>query len=761
VSRKPLRLWLSIAAAISFGVGGIAVWRESGAGDAPASGHPAAGGRVAALPGGPPEPGEEFIQAAEKLFRTPGGLMDRTRSGFLRRLLAQPGTGGQNPIGIRYELVKELLREDKTDAAIAEIESLFHTLASRPELFTAEPRLHLTRALAYLRKAEIENCVRRHNGDCCIFPLAEGGVHAVKSPAAQAAQSYLDYLRVRPDDLAARWLLNLSHMAIGTYPESVPPEFLIPIAAPNSASDFPRFANVARECGITRRNHAGGSVAEDFDGDGLLDIVLSSCNPEAPLVYYRNTGTGIFEDRTVAAGLLEQLGGLNLVATDPDDDGDIDLFVLRGGWLGREGEIRNSLLLNDGRGNFTDVTYATGLALPKRPTQVGVWFDYDNDGDLDVFVGNESRHELAKAPGEPPGSGEYPCQLFRNEGNGTFTDVAEAAGVRNDRMCKGATAGDYDGDGWSDLYVSNLGRNRLYRNNGDGTFTDVAERLGVQEPTDRSFATWFFDYDDDGNLDLFVCAYDVRTEDLPAWILGRQFASAPPRLYRNRGDGTFEDVTRTAGLWRPIQPMGANFGDLDNDGHLDVYLATGNPDYEALLPNVMLRNTGDGRFVDVTVAGGFGSLQKGHGIAFADFDHDGDQDVLNQVGGFYQGDSFYNSLYENPGNENRHLTLRLVGVRSNRLAYGARITVVLATPSGPRSIHRAVGSVSSFGGSPSRQEIGLGDATSIEKVQVWWPASGVRQEFTGLELDSSYEVTEGVDAPRKIAVRRLHLGGGS
>jgi hypothetical protein len=504
-------------------------------------------------------------------------------------------------------------------------------------------------------------------------------------------------------------------------------------------------------------NHAGGVVADDLDNDGLLDVVLSSICPDVPLAWYRNRGDGTFEDRAVGTGLEDQLGGLNLVATDYDNDGKLDLFVTRGAWMFEDGRIRNSLLHNNGDGTFTDVTRAAGLAEPKCPTQVAVWFDYDNDGDLDLFVGNESRVEPSVQG--TFGYASYPCNLYRNDGNGKFTDVAVQAGVTNDRFCKGAAVGDFDNDGWMDLYVSNIGKNRLYHNNRDGTFTDVAEKLGVVEPVHRSFATWFFDVDNDGNLDIFVGGYDAQISDLAAWYLGLPFKASPPRLYRNKGDGTFEDVTRAYGLWRPMEPMGANFGDLDNDGWLDIYLATGAPEYEALMPNVMLRNVDGRRFEDVTVAGGFGNLQKGHGVAFADLDNDGDQDVFNDVGGFWQGDVFYDSLYENPGNANHFLTLKLVGTKSNRLGYGARIKVVVQTPKGERSIHRAVGCVSSFGGSPSRQEIGLGDAVAIRAVEIWWPASGIRQTLANLDPDSFYEVTEGAEAPKKLTPPRIHLKG--
>jgi hypothetical protein len=204
--------------------------------------------------------------------------------------------------------------------------------------------------------------------------------------------------------------------------------------------------------------------------------------------------------------------------------------------------------------------------------------------------------------------------------------------------------------------------------------------------------------------------------------------------------------------------MGANFGDLDNDGFLDVYIGTGDPDYETIMPNVMLRNANGKRFEDVSRSGGFGHLQKGHGIAFADIDNDGDQDLYHQIGGFFAGDAYHNALFENPGHGNHFLTMRLVGTQSPRNGFGARITIELDTPQGTRSIHRAVGSVSSFGGSTSRQEIGLGDATGIPKVTIFWPGSGTTQVLEGVPMDAMIEVREGEASFKQLPLEPIELG---
>ena len=651
------------------------------------------------------------------------------------RLAGETGAPAEGA-GIRLQLGQEKLRVGDPAAAA----ELFRDAGKISQEAGLPPAAALVAmrglGLASLRLGEQSNCVAMHGPASCILPIREEGLHRDRAGSEAAMRAYEAFLGVVPDQPAVQWLLNVAAMTLGRYPDGVDEAFRVPPEQLRSSLDIKHFPDIATSVGIRITQPSGGGIMDDFDGDGLLDIVSSTIDPCEPMNFYRNDGRGGFEDVSERSGLTSQLGGLNVIHADYDNDGDLDLFVLRGGWLGAEGRIRNSLLRNDGTGSFEDVTRAAGLDAPAYPTQTGGFADYDNDGDLDLYIGNEAEDE-----GKP-----YPSQLFRNEGDGTFIDVAEAAGVRNDRMAKSVAWGDYDNDGDPDLYVSNLGPNRLYRNEGDGTFIDVAARAGVVEPAGRSFPSWFFDYDNDGDLDLFVADYGASLDDVALSLLGRPNGKGLPRLYRNDGAGGFDEVGREVGLLDATLPMGSNYGDLDNDGFLDFYLGTGTPSYESIAPNLMYRNDGGTRFQNVTYSGGFGHLQKGHGVAFGDFDNDGDQDIFEQMGGAYPGDAYPSVLYENPGHGNAWVTLILEGTTSNRSALGTRIRVAVEEEGATRDIHAVVGSGGSFGGSSLQQEIGLGGAERIREIEVAWPAGGARQVFRDVEPHRTYRIREGGNA---------------
>jgi hypothetical protein len=607
--------------------------------------------------------------------------------------------------------------------------------------------------VACLRVGETQNCCLRSTAESCILPIRAGGLHTRTEGSRGAISRFTEVIRSVPAGTAlglkARWLLNIAYMTLGEWPEAVPPPYLIPPSVLESDEPFPRFPNVAQQLGLDTFNLAGGAIVEDFDNDGDLDLMTSTFDTRGPMHCFVNEGAAGFVERTQESGLEGMLGGLNMVHADYDGDGWSDVLVLRGAWLGAAGRHPKSLLRNEGDGTFRDVTFEAGLGERFFPTQTAAWADYDLDGDLDVYVGAECSRDTGTQPVAPEARTTHEAgQLFRNEGDGTFRDVASEAGVENFRFAKGVVWGDFDGDRLPDLYVSNLGwENRLYRNRGDGTFEDVAPRLGVTKPL-NSFPCWFWDFDNDGDLDIYVSTFRGSPDAL-AWIVAdyldiEVIGSDSPCLYRNDG-GRFTDVAIEQGVDRESLSMGANFGDIDGDGWLDFHLGTGYPDYEGLTPNVMYRNRGGTGFSDVTMAGGFGHLQKGHAIAFADMDNDGDQDVFSQLGGAYPGDAYGDALYANPGFGTRWLTLKLTGTRSNRSAIGARIRVDVVEEGRERTIYRHVNSGGSFGANPFRQTIGLGRAERIAQLEIWWPVTDERQVFRDVPLDSFLEIVEGAD----------------
>ncbi len=600
------------------------------------------------------------------------------------------------------------------------------------------PRVIFNLGFAYMRWGETQNCALGHNADSCLLPVRADGVHRLPEGSQKAIEYFEETLtRVKkntPGYLSALWLLNIAYMTVGGYPEGVPAEYRIPPESFASDEPFPRFPNVARRAGVDNFSLSGGAVAEDFDFDGYLDLLVSSYDPGGQVHLFLNNRDGTFTDRTAEAGLTGLFGGLNMVQGDYDDDGDADVLMLRGAWMGKAGRHPKSLLRNNGDGTFTDVSLDVGLGEVHLPSQTASWADFDNDGDLDLYAGVESSDDLKAA-----------SQLFVNRGDGTFEDRASSAGVENDRLAKGVVFGDYDSDRFPDIYVSNVGGdNRLYRNNRDGTFTDVAPSLGLTRPSE-SFPVWFWDYDNDGALDVYVSAYGARIEDLAASYLGLETDAERACLYQGDGRGGFREVARERGLDRPSAPMGANFGDLDGDGYLDFYLGTGYPPYFALMPNLMYRNRAGKGFADVTTAGGFGNLQKGHAVLFADLDRDGDQDVFEKMGGALAGDRFYDSLHLNPGFGNRWLVVELTGVQSNRSAIGARIRVQVLEKGQRRSVYKHVNSGGSFGANPLEQTIGLGMAERIELLEVSWPTSGLTQTFGDVPMEKSIHLLEGSD----------------
>ena len=666
---------------------------------------------------------------------------------------ASPGQRLNVLVNLAHEEAREGL-EESVIQRLSEAMDIIKKLGSQvPPRVINDVRYRL--GLAYLRRGETQNCCAQNNRDSCIMPIRGQGIHTQTENSRKAIEAFKAILTsgqaTSEQTLKASWLINLAYMTLGQYPHGVPEALRMAPDLFGAHHKFPRFPNLAPLLGLDTFQLSGGVIADDFDGDNQLDIVTSTFDPTGQMHYLKNDGQGGFVDKTAEAGLTGILGGINLEQADYDNDGDTDILVLRGAWLMAQGKHPNSLLRNDGDGNFTDVTFNAGLAIVNYPTQTAAWADYDLDGDVDLYIGNEH-----------VGTSHAPSQLFRNNGDGSFTDVAAPAGVENWQFSKGVSWGDYNGDRYPDLYVSNMmGPNRFYRNNGDGTFTDVAGVLNMTKP-DAAFPCWFWDVNNDGLLDLYVAANKGTGNSIAnvvASTLGIPFKEELACLYIGNPDHTFSNQAQTYGLTKLTLPMGSNYGDLDNDGYLDFYLGTGYPEYDALMPNVMYHNSGGREFRDVSWNGGFGHLQKGHGIAFADFDNDGDQDIYAQMGGALQGDRFQDALFANPGFKNHWISIQLEGTKTNRSAIGARIKVILDQANGTsRQIYRHVNSGGSFGANPLRQSIGLGPSTLIQKLEIYWPTSDTTQVFENIPSDQAILIREGSTQFKPLPLSPIELG---
>jgi hypothetical protein len=599
------------------------------------------------------------------------------------------------------------------------------------------PTLVYLEGVASLRQGENDNCIMCRGESSCILPISRAAQHTYPQGSRRAIAHFTEYLEKFPNDLEARWLLNIAHMTLGEYPEKVDPRFLVAIDSYlKSEFDIGRFRDIGARVGVNRLNQAGGAIMEDFDNDGQLDLFVTDWHPLGTAAFYRNDGRGGFDDATAEAGLDGQLGGLHCVQADYDNDGLMDVFIPRAAWISQA--IRPSLLRNKGGGAFEDVTARAGLLDPVNSNSA-LWADYDNDGFVDLFVCCERQDN----------------RLYHNKGDGTFEEVGVAAGVHGvgRPMCKGATWVDYDNDGDPDLFLNYLtGTAVLYRNDGRGTFAEVSMEMGVDGPL-TGFSCWAFDYDNDGWLDIFATSYDRTLRDVVKGLMGKPHERTKNKLYHNIKGERFVDEAQGAGLDMCFGTMGSNFADFDNDGWLDFYLGTGEPNYGTLIPNRMFKNVDGRRFAEITASSGTGVLQKGHAVACGDFDRDGDVDVFAQTGGAVDGDRYHNILFENPGQGRNSVTLRLVGKKTNRAAIGARIKATTAGPK-PMTVHRHVTSGSSFGANTLEQTLGLGDATSAATIEVYWPTSKTTQVFKDVAAGQVIEITEFAADYRKIGTNR-------
>lgn len=549
-----------------------------------------------------------------------------------------------------------------------------------------------------------------------------------------AARSFYEALQTHNNSID-QWMLKVAMDQLGAAAPQLPGQFLFPAAkAPSKAGLEWEFKDMAPELGLDRFDGNGTVAFGDIDNDGDLDVILSGSGTF--IAVFRNEG-GRFKEATGDLGLGRVPSGYSLNLVDYDNDGWLDLYVSLNGW---SGPMKNRLFRNV-QGKFEDVTEKSGAG-DGGSGFISLWGDLDNDGYLDLVVANGVLKD-----GSTP-------QVYRNNGNGTFTNVTVAAGIDEPPTygAIGIALGDYDRDGDLDILINGLDAapNRLYRNEGKWKFTEVSRKAGVVQPPHNGFVCFFFDYNNDGWPDVLtmsLASWEAVVEGLKEGGLKRVHADAS-RLFKNNGNGTFTDVTLAAGLDAPMGVMGAGVADLDNDGFVDIHFGTGDPQLTRLEPNRVYRNNGDGTFSDLTALTAFARPgNKGHGVAFVDFDEDGDLDLYAQLGGHYQGDHARNAFYRNVrGSRNAWVQVELEGVKSNRFGVGAQVTV----KAGGLLVHREMKGSVGFGATePYRLHFGLGKAGRVDEIEVRWP-SGARQVFKDLEARAIYRVKENEEAVRRL-----------
>jgi len=550
-----------------------------------------------------------------------------------------------------------------------------------------------------------------------------------------------------------------------------------PRGRPSGRPFLSRLTDVAPQAGLTRPTPYGGLETKsyiievvgcgvaffDYDNDGWLDLLvlngtrLEGAPPGTSNRLYKNNRDGTFTDVTEKAGLTRNGWASAITVGDYDNDGYDDIFVTYYG--------QNVLYRNNGNGTFTDVTAKAGLLESTVRYASGcTWVDYDRDGRLDLFVAYylDTTLEKLPKPGEnadcrwkgvpvncgPRGLPTGFVRLYRNNGDGTFSDVSERSGVAKAAGAypMTAVAADYDNDGWPDIYVAcDSTPSWLFRNQQDGTFRQEGLERGVALSEDgmeqAGMGIAVGDYDLDGSLD----------------ILKTHFSDDTNVLYRNDGKGYFEDVTIRSGLGVETRYVGWGAGivDLDNDGHPDLFLVTGSvypevekqlPAYPFRTPRLVFRNLGNGRFEELIEEAGSGvaAAHPSRGCAFGDFDNDGDVDVL------VMNMNEPPSLLRNDVSGGGHwLKVRLVGVKSNRSAIGARVTARYAG----RSQAQEVQAQSSFYSTNDRRlHFGLGAAT-VAELTIRWPSGG-SETIPNVEADQLVVVREGAGIERRLKLGR-------
>ena len=654
------------------------------------------------------------------------------------------------------EYAHELLKSGSTKEAINLYNTVFQYVTKYNIQFDSVSlrNLYSMIGISYMRYGENENCVLNHNHQSCFIPITGDGVHQLPIGSSNAISAYTGLLKRYPGDLESMYLLNIAYMTLGQYPEKVPPAYLINPSWFKSRVNIKPFKDIAPELGVNRNGLAGGVVMDDFTNDGWLDIVITSWGADDQMMLYINNGDGTFTDQTKSFGLEGYKGGLHINQTDFNNDGWLDLYIMRGAWFQSEGDIPNTLLMNTGKGSFVDVTIKAGLT-HHAATQTSAWTDINLDGWLDLVIANESLPDQNYLRG---------IDVYINQKNGTFSHQSVEYGLRLNYYFKGCVATDVNNDKYPDLFFTTLNDGTLLFINQEGITGQkgfkLAPIISISNEPARAFPCWSFDFNNDGNEDLFASGYTNDGTPATHWMLshlGKADPSYLPKLYRNKGNMNFDEVGIEMGLSEVAFTMGCNFGDINTDGFLDFYLATGNPLYQSLVPNKMYLNMDGRKFEDVSYSGGFANIQKGHGVSFGDWDHDGDEDIYAVIGGGYEGDMFFNCFFENPNEHNNNwVILKLTGKKANTAAIGARVTISVQEDGRERKIYRTVTSGASFGANSLILEIGLRKASAINNVTIQWPCKNCQdQVFTGFEINKAYTITQNQTSPASMTYEKV------
>ncbi len=487
---------------------------------------------------------------------------------------------------------------------------------------------------------------------------------------------------------------------------------------PNRPSDDPTFTDVTVSAGLNTTGYPFGNVIwGDFDNDGDIDLFVDN-HYYAPAYLYQNNGNGTFTNIFSTSGIAAKGDKHGSAWVDFDNDGDLDLSITHGARLGGSlGKKRDELYQDLGGGQFTNISDSAGVTNTFGRGRSVAWGDYNNDGYNDLLLGN-LRTDLV---------------LLKNNGNATFTDVTAQAGLAHLQYIECAFA-DYNNDGFPDIFCtcaeSGQGpKDILFKNNGNGTFTNVSHQAGIAGLTQGRSIAWG-DYNNDGFLDLFISR-------------GTDNGALKQSLYKNNGNGTFTDVTDQAGLGSISDNRAAAWGDFNNDGYLDLYIVNSGSDPGGKGANQLYRNNQDGTFTDVASSVGVADLvvSRGRGAAWGDYDNDGFLDLFVTNGedntDFIMGPQF---LFHNGTNGNHWLKIKLVGTTSNRQGLGVKVTIHIGSTLQYREANGAMNHYLSQGAGPIH--FGLGQTTVVDQITVKWP-SGVSQTLSSVSADQEITVTEG------------------